>query len=173
MSSRPSTTEISSQEAAHSGTSALLASAKYLMLTTFTKDGGPVATTMRVVAEGDRAVFRTSTASGTAKRLRHTGRVQMALCTAMGLYNYGPPVSATARLLAGEEAGQAARVLDRIYPAWRGFLTSLAQRLTGRRTVYYELRADPEEPAVPPTATAHPVTVVRLAPARDGGGSAR
>jgi len=117
--------------------------------------------------DGYRACFRTSNASATAKRLRHTDWVQVAPCTALGFVRYGPTVSATARMLAGEEAGRAARELARIYPAWRGFLTSLAQRVTGRRTVYYELRADPGEPPAPPTATAHaPKRIsVRLVPA--------
>jgi uncharacterized protein len=165
VSSRSSTTD-PGQEAAHSGTSALLASAKYLLLTTFTQDGAPVATAVRVVVEGDRAVFRTSAASGTAKRLQHTDRVRVARCTALGLYSYEPTVSATARPLAGEEAGRAAQELGREYPAWRGFLTSPAHWALGRQAAYYELRAREAAagPAAPATGAAHAREQVRARP---------
>ena len=69
---RPSTTDRPGQEGAASGGPAPLASAKYLLLTSFSRDGAALATPVRVLADGDRAYFRTSGASGLSKRLRHT-----------------------------------------------------------------------------------------------------
>lgn len=108
-----------------------------------------MSTPVRVVVVGDRAYFRTSNASGTSKRLTHTDWVQAAACTVLGFCRYGPTVNATARLLAGAEASQAAEQLGRRYPVWRGFLRSLAYRVTGWQTRYYELRSD-EAAAEPP-----------------------
>jgi PPOX class probable F420-dependent enzyme len=155
--------------AADGGTFAPLASAKHLLLITVTRDGTQVCTSVGARIAGDRAYFRTSSASPAAKRLQRTAWVQVAPCTALGFVRYGPTVDATARLLAGEEADRAAGGLARAHPAWRELLSSLIRRVTGRRTVYYELRADPEEPAPPAgTAPAPKRAAVRLVPA-DGG----
>jgi PPOX class probable F420-dependent enzyme len=129
-----------------------LVSAKYLLLTTFTRDGAPQATPVRVLADGDRAYFRTWEASGVSKRLRHTDWVQVAPCTVLGVCRTGATVDATARLLADAEADRAAEQLARQYPGWRRFLSSLAHRVTRRRTVYYELQ--PDEAVAEPTAPA-------------------
>jgi PPOX class probable F420-dependent enzyme len=179
VSPRPSTTDRPGQETARNGPFAPLASARYLLISTVTSDGAQEATPVRARINGDRAYFRTSGASAISKRLQHTGWVQVAPCAILGFVRYGPAVNATARMLAGEEAGHAAGELARTYPAWRGFLASLSQRLTRRRTVHYELRADdheppadPEEPAAPPAVTAPAVRVVRLVPAGDGRRSA-
>jgi PPOX class probable F420-dependent enzyme len=152
VSYRPSTTDRPGQEAADSGRFVPLPSAKYLLLTTFNQDGAPLAAPVRVVADCDRAFFRISSASGTSKRLRHTDWVQVAACTVLGLCRTGPTVNATARLLAGAEASQAAEQLAHRYPAWRGLIGSMARRVTGWQALYYELRADEaaEEPAAAP-----------------------
>ena len=170
---RPSTTDRRGQEPAGSDEPVPLASAKYLLLTTFNRDGAPQATPVRVLADGDRAHFRTSGASGTSKRLRHTDWVQVAPCTVLGVCRTGPTVDATARLLTGAEANWAAEQLARGYPAWRRYLRSLAHRVTGRQVVYYELQPDEaaEEPGVPPAVT---VPVRKRAPARlDPAGAGR
>jgi uncharacterized protein len=100
-----------------------------------------VATAVRVALDGDRACFRTLGISGMSKRLGHSGWVQVAPCSALGFVRYGPPVGATARLLAGAPAGRAAGLLAREHPAWRDAPGSLVRRVTGWQTVYYELRA--------------------------------
>ena len=177
MSFRPSTTDRRGQRPAGSDKPVPLASAKYLLLTTFNRDGAPLATPVRVLADGDRAYFRTSDASGTSKRLRRNDWVQVAPCTVLGVCRTGPTVDATARLLIDAEASWAGEQLARRYPAWRRYLSSLAQRVTGRRTVYYELQPDevPEEPTVPPavTAKARKRARVRLGPAVAGRRSGR
>ena len=168
MSSRPSTTDSSGHETPQGGRFVTLESAKYLLLTTFKQDGTPMAVPVRVVVDGDRAYFGVWGASGTAKRIRRTDWVQVVRSTPLGMASFGPRINATARLLAGAEAGQAAERLARGRPAWREFAQSLAGRVTGRQTVYYELRPDQaaKEPApAPPTVTAR---VVRTRTARRG-----
>ena len=117
-----------------------LAPAKHVLVATFKWGRTPVAVPARVVAEGDRAYFQTWSTSRTAKRLRRNDWVQAAPCAALGLYRYGPWLDATARLLAGGEASQAAAKLAREHPAQHGGLASLARRLRGARPVHYELR---------------------------------
>ena len=117
-----------------------LAPAKYVLLAIYKWGRTPVATPARVVVHGDRAYFQTWSTSRMCKRLRHNDWVQVAPCAALGLYRYGPWLDATARLLAGEEAGQAARKLARQHPGQHGGLTSLAYRLRGAQPVCYELR---------------------------------
>jgi uncharacterized protein len=174
---RPSTTGRAGQEAAGSHKPAPLASAKRLLLTTFNRDGVPQATPVRVLADGDRAYFRTSDASGTSKRLRDTDWVRVSPCTVLGVCRTGPTVDATARLLADAEADWAAEQLAPKYPTWRGFLGFLAHRVTGRQAVYYEVQPDEaaEEPTVPPvvTAQAWKRAPVRLVPAGAGPRSGR
>ena len=71
---RPSTTDRPGRGGARSGRPAPLASAKYLLLTSFNGDGAALATPVRVLADGDRAYFRASDASGLSKtesRLAH------------------------------------------------------------------------------------------------------
>jgi PPOX class probable F420-dependent enzyme len=156
VSSRPSTTDSSGHETDQCGMFVALKSAKYLLLTTFKQDGTPMAVPVRVVVDGDRAYFGAWDASGTSKRLQRTDWVQVVACTALGMASFGPSAGATARLLAGEEASQAADRLAREQRAWRGFLSSLARRVTGWQTVYYELRPDEaaQEPAAPTAVTA-------------------
>ena len=157
---RPSTADRPGQDAAGSGKHAPLASAKYLLLTSFKRDGAALATPVRVLADGDRAYFRTADASGLSKRLRRTDWVQVSPCTVLGVCRTGPAVDATARLLAGDEAGWAAAQLAPKHPVWRCFLGSLARRVTGRQAVYYEVLPDEaaEEPA-PASPTPVPLKV--------------
>ena len=157
---RPSTADRPGQDAAGSGKPAPLTSAKYLLLTSFNRDGAALATPVRVLADGDRAYFRTADASGLSKRLRRTDWVQVSPCTVLGVCRTGPAVDATARLLAGDEAGWAAAQLAPKHPVWRRFLGSLARQVTGRQAVYYEVLPDEgaEEPA-PAAPTPVPLKV--------------
>jgi PPOX class probable F420-dependent enzyme len=93
-----------------------------------------------MVVQGDRGYFRTWSRSPAWKRLRDNSRVQVAPCTALGLYRYGPWLDATARPLAGEEAGRAARRLAREHTGRLDDLISLAHRLRGARPAHYELQ---------------------------------
>jgi PPOX class probable F420-dependent enzyme len=82
-----------------------LSDEKYMLLTTFRRDGTPVATPVWVVRLDDERVgFWTSSGSGKAKRLAHTARVTVTPCDARGRVKQGAAtVEATARVVTGSE----------------------------------------------------------------------
>jgi PPOX class probable F420-dependent enzyme len=133
----------SHQDAVGDGYFAPLASARYMLLTTFKPDGGaPMNSAVRVAVDSDRAYFRTWSGSGASKRIGFAGRVQVAPCTVLGLCSFGPPFNATARLLAGEQACAAARKLASKRPARRRLLVPLSGWMRRWQPVHYELLAD-------------------------------
>jgi uncharacterized protein len=74
-----------------------LAKSKYLSLTTFRRDGTPVATPVWVAQHGNDLVVVTQRSSGKAKRLRNDNRVLLAPCDMRGRVD-GDPVEGTALL---------------------------------------------------------------------------
>jgi hypothetical protein len=78
---------------------------KYILLTTFRRDGTPVATPVWVVKlDGEELGFWTSSGSGKAKRLAHTARVTVQPCDVRGRVKQGTAVvDATARVVTGSE----------------------------------------------------------------------
>jgi hypothetical protein len=82
-----------------------LSDEKYMLLTTFRRDGTPVSTPVWVVPlDGGAVGFGTSSGSGKAKRLAHTSRVTVQPCNARGRAREGTaPVDATARVVTGDE----------------------------------------------------------------------
>jgi PPOX class probable F420-dependent enzyme len=78
---------------------------KYLALTTFKRDGTPVATPVWAAPMDDGKIgFWTSSASGKAKRLAHTSKVTIQPCDARGRVKAGTsPVDATAELVTGPQ----------------------------------------------------------------------
>ncbi len=82
-----------------------LSDEKYILLTTFRRDGTPVSTPVWAVDLGEDTIgFWTSSGSGKAKRLAHTSRVTVQPCDARGRVRDGTtPVDATARVVTGSE----------------------------------------------------------------------
>jgi PPOX class probable F420-dependent enzyme len=82
-----------------------LSDEKYMLLTTFRRDGSPVSTPVWVVGIDEATVgFWTSSGSGKAKRLAHTDRVTVQPCDARGRVKEGSAViEATARMVSGSE----------------------------------------------------------------------
>jgi len=78
---------------------------KYMRITTFRRDGTPVATPVWIVRIDEWTLgFWTSSGSGKAKRLAHTDRVTIQSCNARGIPTPGSiPIDATARLVTGTE----------------------------------------------------------------------
>ena len=64
-----------------------LARGRYLSLTTFRRDGTPVATPVWVARQGDELVVYTARSSGKVKRLRNNNRVLLAPCNMRGRVN--------------------------------------------------------------------------------------
>ena len=61
-----------------------VAKAKYILLTTFTKDGRPKPTAIWAAPEGERLLVITQADSWKVKRIRNTPRVTVAVCDARG-----------------------------------------------------------------------------------------
>lgn len=121
---------------------ALLRSTKTILLTTYKRDGTPVATPVSIAFAGDRAFFRSYDKAWKTKRLRNNPQVELAASTLRGRTT-GPPVHARATLLDGEQARIAAQALARRHRVLQGLLVPSAHRLLRYRTMHYELQADP------------------------------
>ncbi|OMC04677.1 PPOX class F420-dependent oxidoreductase [Mycolicibacterium fortuitum] len=83
---------------------------KYLLLTTFTKDGKPKPTAVWGVPDGDKLMIITDHGSWKTKRINNTGRVTIQKCGVLGAPK-GEPVEAVARNLPRTETR---RVFDAI-----------------------------------------------------------
>jgi PPOX class probable F420-dependent enzyme len=120
---------------------ALFVDQKTALLTTFRRDGTPVATPLSVAVEGDHAYFRTYEKAGKTKRLRNSSHVELTPSTTRGSPT-GTPMPAEARQLSGAEERHAAWLLRRKHPLLHGILVPSLHRLgrakTGR-TVHFEL----------------------------------
>jgi uncharacterized protein len=79
-----------------------VARSKYLLLTTFTKDGRPKPTTVWGVREGDKLLIITDDGSWKTKRINNTPRVMIQKAGVLGKPK-GEPVEAVARNLPKSE----------------------------------------------------------------------
>lgn len=130
-----------------------LAVSKYCLLTTYKRDGTPVATPVNVVVHGDDAYFRTWNTSGKGKRLRHTPRVELQPCGPRGKPKSDTKVAAVADLLEGKASQEAAAALAHQHPLVHGLVVPRLHRLRGWTTQQYRLtapytqRSDQSQPA--------------------------
>ena len=114
----------------------MLARARYLSLTTFRRDGTPVATPVWLARRGDELVAFTAQSTGKAKRLRNDGRVLLAPCDMRGRLT-GDAVAGTARLV---DDAETVVILD---------LVRRRYGLTGRLLFWWEGRRSRNLPASP------------------------
>lgn len=100
---------------------------KYILLTTFRRDGTPVSTPVWAVKLDDERIgFWTSSGSGKAKRLAHTARVTVTPSDARGRVRPGATVvEATARLVTGDDLEHIRRQIVAKY----GFMTKITKFL--------------------------------------------
>jgi uncharacterized protein len=98
---------------------------RYILLTTFRRDGRPVSTPVWLVdLGGDEVGFWTSSGSGKAKRLAHTARVTVQPCNARGVVRQGSePIEASARIVTGPEL----EAISKRVVAKYGFQTKLTR----------------------------------------------
>jgi PPOX class probable F420-dependent enzyme len=104
-----------------------LSDEKYMLLTTFRRDGTPVSTPVWVAKlDGGTVGFWTSSGSGKAKRLAHTTKVTVQPCDVRGRVKEGStPIDATARVVSGEEFE---KIRTRIVAKY-GFTTKVTKAL--------------------------------------------
>ncbi len=87
---------------------------KYLSLTSYRRDGTPVATPVWFVQDGGRILVQTDAGSGKARRIRRNPAVTIAPCTGTGRLR-GHPIPASARQLPATENSRAEALLRRKY----------------------------------------------------------
>lgn len=93
---------------------ATLGASKYISLTTFRKDGTPVATPVWLVRDGDTLRVYTQADSGKAKRIRNNSAVTVAPCDARGRLK-GDSAPGTADLLDAAGTAKTAAMIEKRY----------------------------------------------------------
>jgi PPOX class probable F420-dependent enzyme len=93
---------------------ARLAASRYLLLTTFRKDGRAVPTPVWAARDGDGLLVWSAVDAGKVKRIRRDGTVRIAPCTARGIPT-SPEVSGRAELLDAEGSDRARRLIAHRY----------------------------------------------------------
>ena len=109
-----------------------------ILLHTRKRDGSWVGTPVSIAVQADRAYIRTYAKAGKPKRIKNFPEVRFSPATFRGRPT-GPALYAQARLLDGDEAAAAARLLRRKYPVLHGLAVPLAHRLMRTATLHYEL----------------------------------
>ncbi|MET9568894.1 PPOX class F420-dependent oxidoreductase [Streptomyces virginiae] len=109
-----------------------LGSARYVSLTTFRKDGTPVATPVWAVADGGELYVWTRSDSWKVKRIRNDGRVTLAPCDVRGRVEEGAPVvEGRARLLDDEGLRRVRKLMSRKY-TWQFWAVDVPAALARR-----------------------------------------
>ena len=112
---------------------------KYVLLTTYRRDGTPVGTPVNIAIEGDRAFVRTWDTAWKVKRIRNNLEVEVAPSALRGKPT-GPAIRAHARILDGDESAYAGRAIARKHRILHGLLVPLVHRLRRNKTVHIELK---------------------------------
>ncbi|MEV0595102.1 PPOX class F420-dependent oxidoreductase [Nonomuraea cavernae] len=91
-----------------------LGTEQYISVTTYRKDGTPIATAVWVAQDGDALVLWTAADSGKVKRIRNNPAVQVAPCDHRGKLR-GEAVPGRAEVLGAEETERVRGLLKRKY----------------------------------------------------------
>jgi PPOX class probable F420-dependent enzyme len=118
-----------------------VAKAKYVSLTTFTKDGRPKPTPIWIAPDGDRLVVITEKNAWKVKRIRNTPRVTLAVCDMRGNVQ-GEAVEAVASVLDESQTEKVYQAINNRYGIM-GRLFTIFSKLRGgaKRTIGLEIRA--------------------------------
>ncbi|MEU8609122.1 PPOX class F420-dependent oxidoreductase [Actinoplanes sp. NPDC048791] len=104
-----------------------LGAEKYVLLTTFRRDGRAVPTPLWVVPDGPGLAFWTPAGTGKVKRIRNSGRVTVAACDVRGNVR-GAAIEAQARIGDAADLRRVAEGLKRKY-GLMGRLSLLGSKL--------------------------------------------
>jgi len=116
----------------------LLGEQQYVELTTFRRNGAPVATPVWIAPDGDELLIVTVDDTGKTKRLAHTARVELRPCDVRGRVDPDAPrYAALARVERGAAAvARVKRAIGAKYGWWYRALTvaePVLDRLPGRK----------------------------------------
>jgi PPOX class probable F420-dependent enzyme len=122
-------------------TFAEIGDAKYLLLTTFTKDGTPKPTAIWAAPDGDRLLVITEEDSWKVKRIRNTPRVTLAVCDPRGKPK-SEPIEALARVLDKSESPDVQRAINKRYGVL-GWMFGVYTKVRGldKKSIGLELKA--------------------------------
>ena len=104
---------------------------KYILLTTFRKNGTAVPTPVWFAEDSDKLYVKTRADAGKTKRIRNNPQVRLAPCTIRGKAT-GPDFPASARILPPQDAPRANQIINRKY--WMARLS-----LWNKKNVYLEI----------------------------------
>ncbi|MFD2473882.1 PPOX class F420-dependent oxidoreductase [Amycolatopsis silviterrae] len=123
-----------------------LGAEKYVVLTTFRRDGRAVPTPVWASRDGDELVLFSERTAGKVKRIRNNGDVRLQACDVRGRRLHGAEASGTARLLDAADSDRIRRVIARDYGVI-GRVTMFFSRLRGgpERTIGIAIKVS--EPA--------------------------
>lgn len=114
---------------------------KYILLTTFTKDGRPKSTPIWAAPNGDRLLVITEKDAWKVKRIRNTPRVTLAECDMRGNVK-GETVEAVAAILDESQTEKVYRAIGKRYGiVGKVFNTFSKLRGGSKRTIGLELKA--------------------------------
>jgi PPOX class probable F420-dependent enzyme len=116
------------------------------LVTTYRRDGSGVATAVHLAVAGDHGYFGTASDAAKVKRMRRNSKGLVTPCSARGKAT-GPAFPCQLRILQGEEAARAERLIKRTYPIAQGVLVTLVKAVKRDRGVYVELTPRPDEGA--------------------------
>ena len=108
-----------------------LTKGKYLLVTTFRRDGTPVPTPVWMGRDGDDVIVWTRSDAGKVKRIRNNAVVELSECDARGRPR-GSAVQATARILGATESEYGRTLLKRKYGLTGRISIGASERFRGR-----------------------------------------
>jgi uncharacterized protein len=118
-----------------------VAKARYILLTTFTKDGRPKPTPVWAASDGDRLLVISEAKAWKVKRIRNTSRVTLAVCDIRGRPK-SESIEATATILDKSQTSAVYDAIGRDY-GLIGWVFNAFSKLRGgmQNNVGLELRA--------------------------------
>lgn len=121
-----------------------------VLLTSYRKIGTPVGTPVSIAVDGDVAFVRSWSTAGKMKRIRNNPVIDIQPSTLRGRPTGGPSFQARARLLSGDEAAHARKLINKKHPVLHGVLVPLVHKLARYETVHLELTPidEPGPPSV-------------------------
>ena len=105
-----------------------LESARYVLLTTFRRNGVGVPTPFGALHRDGKVFCFTDARSGKVKRIRREPRVEIAPCTQRGAL-LAPAVSGRARILEGAEAAEIAVAFDELWTRQFGLIWRIGKAI--------------------------------------------
>ncbi|SEP32767.1 PPOX class F420-dependent oxidoreductase [Amycolatopsis saalfeldensis] len=123
-----------------------LSAEKYVVLTTFRRDGRAVPSPVWAARDGEELVVWSERDTGKVKRIRAGGRVEVQACDVRGKKTHGAKATGTARLLDDEGSERVRRAIARGYGVV-GQVTMFFSRLRGgpQRTIGIAIALDEPE----------------------------